>query len=70
MNPSLDLIPTDDLIEELWKRCDSGLVCFIQRNSSSSDGDDHTIYWHNGITASLGLAIYAQHRLIQELSLS
>jgi hypothetical protein len=60
----LELVPTDDLIEELWRRCDAGIVCLQMRPTAGESAE--RLQWHGGAFNAIGMARWAEKRFYQE----
>ena len=65
MTGDLSLVDTDDLIEELKKRHDAGLICMLRHRHSEQE-ERYTEYWGSAVMA-VGLAEYAKHRIVNQM---
>lgn len=60
---SLELVPTDELVEEILSRCDAGLVYLLQ--DDSRDGFYHNLFQLTGSPLLLaGMAANAQRQAL------
>ena len=62
---SLDLVPTEDIVDALARRYEKGVL--VVGTSRTDSNDDTTELWHrHGVPVALGLATWAQNRLLPE----
>lgn len=60
----LDLVPTDELVDEIARRHDGLLVAATARLKAGESG---TVVWYRGgVIAGLGLATYAKDYLLSD----
>lgn len=59
----IELMTTDELVEELKRRSSSLLVTVIMPAPNGSDGDDITTYYKGGFAVLVGMARLSQKRL-------
>ncbi len=63
---SMEFVTTEELIEELKKRHDS--VLFVGIVNRASDADQYNLQWRGGTATAVGLARYAEQRILRRLS--
>jgi hypothetical protein len=61
----LELVDTDDLIEELQSRHDNLLI--VGRKDLNLDHEAHLCFWSGGCTPALGLVKYAELRITEKI---
>jgi hypothetical protein len=64
--PDLTFIPTEDLIAEVRKRAEAGVVILeFRREKGKADGEDLRQFdWWGGSSAAIGLAAMLHHDLL------
>lgn len=65
----LDLVPTDDLIEELRRRSDCGVVALGRANAKGHNEMRCSYTWWGGLHQTLGVAHDVAFRIISEIKL-
>ncbi len=61
----LDLIPTEDLVEEIQRRHDSAIITL--RKCQTDTVDTRTMWWFGGLFNCLGLAEYTRQALLDRV---
>ena len=60
----LSLVPTEDLVEELFDRYDLGVICLFQEKSDERTSTD--LYSIGDALGCLGLCEYTKHFIMQK----